>query len=69
MQQNYRGSRYTLLFHYKINCYCRFLFAAGNEGGVFAVDAFGNITVAKKLDRETKAAYELTITAQDRAGI
>ena len=54
---------------YKINFNCRFLFAAGNEGGVFAVDAFGNITVAKKLDRETKAAYELTITAQDRAGI
>lgn len=65
MQQNWKGSRYALLFHYKIN----FLFAAGNEGGVFAVDAFGNITVAKKLDRETKAAYELTITAQDRGGI
>lgn len=37
-------------------------------GGAFAIDGFGNITVAKKLDRETKSAYELTITAQDRAG-
>ncbi|XP_067054992.1 protocadherin Fat 4-like [Acropora muricata] len=45
-----------------------YIITAGNEGGVFAVDAFGNITVAKKLDRETKAAYELTITAQDRGG-
>lgn len=41
---------------------------AGNVGGAFSIDSSGNITVAKKLDRETKNAYELTITAQDRAG-
>lgn len=32
------------------------------------INSSGNILVAKKLDRETKNAYELTITAQDRAG-
>ena len=42
--------------------------SAGNAGSVFSIDSFGNITVAKKLDRETKSAYELTVTAQDRAG-
>lgn len=35
---------------------------------MFAIDSFGNITVAKELDRETKSTYELTVTAQDRAG-
>jgi len=45
------------------------LLAAGNAGSAFAIDSFGNITVAKKLDRETRSAYELTVTAQDRGGI
>ncbi|XP_068675919.1 protocadherin Fat 4-like [Montipora foliosa] len=45
-----------------------YFITAGNVGGAFAIDAFGNITVATKLDRETKAAYELTITAKDGAG-
>lgn len=35
---------------------------------MFAIDSFGNVTVAKELDRETKSTYELTVTAQDRAG-
>lgn len=35
---------------------------------MFAIDSFGNVTVAKELDRETKNTYELTVTAQDRAG-
>lgn len=35
---------------------------------MFSIDSSGNITVAKKLDRETKSAYELTVTARDRAG-
>ena len=49
------------------NYFCFFL-SAGNAGSVFSIYSFGNITVAKKLDRETKSAYELTVTAQDRAG-
>lgn len=44
------------------------LFSAGNLGGAFAINSSGSITVAQKLDRETKSTYELTITAQDRAG-
>lgn len=35
---------------------------------MFSIGSSGNITVAKKLDRETKSAYELTVTARDRAG-
>ena len=59
------------LFHTLINTKCCglfSLFSGGNVGGVFAIDSFGNITVAKELDRETKSTYELTVTAQDRAG-
>ncbi|XP_078366665.1 protocadherin Fat 4-like [Oculina patagonica] len=41
---------------------------AGNVGNAFAINSSGSITVATKLDRETKSTYELTITAQDRAG-
>ena len=37
-------------------------------GGAFAINSSGFILVAKKLDRETKNAYELTIVAEDRAG-
>lgn len=44
------------------------LCAAGNVGDVFAINSSGFILVAKELDRETKNAYELTITAEDRAG-
>ena len=61
------GQCMRFMYHSQILSY--FLFAAGNVGGAFAIDAFGNITVATKLDRETKAAYELTITAKDGAGI
>lgn len=50
-----------------ISIFCWF-FVAGNDGSVFSIDSSGNITVAKKLDRETKSAYELTVTARDRAG-
>lgn len=37
-------------------------------GDVFTINSTGFILVAKKLDRETENAYELTIVAQDRAG-
>ncbi|GLH01450.1 Cadherin-related tumor suppressor, partial [Gryllus bimaculatus] len=38
----------------------------GNEAGRFAVDeATGQLTVARPLDRETAAHYELTVAAQD----
>ena len=50
-------------------CLFVLLCAAGNVGDVFAINSSGFILVAKKLDRETKSAYELTITAEDRAGI
>lgn len=38
---------------------------AGNEGGGFAVDSDGSLTVAKKLDRETKPVHTLTVFASD----
>lgn len=50
-------------------CLFVLLCAAGNVGDVFAINSSGFILVAKKLDRETKSVYELTITAEDRAGI
>lgn len=50
-------------------CLFVLLGAGGNVGNVFAINSSGVILVAKKLDRETKDAYELTITAEDRAGI
>ena len=50
-------------------CLFVLLSAAGNVGGGFAINSSGFILVANKLDRETKNAYELTITAEDRAGI
>lgn len=37
-------------------------------GDVFTINSTGFILVAKKLDRETENAYELTIVAEDRAG-
>lgn len=37
-------------------------------GDAFAINSTGFILVAKKLDRETENAYELTIVAEDRAG-
>ena len=37
----------------------------GNIDAAFAIDAIGNITISRKLDRENVAAYQLLITAQD----
>ena len=37
-------------------------------GDAFTINSTGFILVAKKLDRETENAYELTIVAEDRAG-
>ena len=54
---------------YKLCGFFVLLYTAGNVGDVFAINSSGFILVAKKLDRETKNAYELTITAEDRAGI
>ena len=50
-------------------CVFVLLCAGGNVGDVFTINSSGSILVAKKLDRETKNAYELTITAEDRGGI
>ena len=50
-------------------CVLVLLCVGGNVGDVFAINSSGFILVAKKLDRETKNAYELTIAAEDRAGM
>ena len=43
-----------------------FFSSAGNDDGAFFIHPLGGIiTVAQPLDSETKASYDLTITASD----
>lgn len=48
-----------------INANVSYAITGGNEGGKFAIDDTGAITVAGALDREDVASYNLTITATD----
>ncbi|EDO34816.1 predicted protein [Nematostella vectensis] len=46
-----------------------FAITGGDPEGLFSIlNTSGKITVARSLDREMKATYELTVTATDRAG-
>eukprot|EP00795_Rhopilema_esculentum_P002535 gene2535-730_t len=40
----------------------------GNSEGAFVIDVDGRIKTAKRLDRESKAVYELVVRAKDRGG-
>ncbi|KAJ3587684.1 hypothetical protein NHX12_011281 [Muraenolepis orangiensis] len=48
----------------------RFSVAAGDGGGAFRVDSVtGVISVARRLDREARASYSLTVQASDRGSV
>ncbi len=45
-----------------------FHFSDGNFEDAFSVNNSGYIIISKKLDRETREFYELTVKATDKAG-